>query len=181
MFDALPQGTLLHALEFAARVRKHSNDDRRTPIVAVDGYKITKPADFLVNNSFGKYAHHFTLVEIGTTPPLFARVDFSGYGPHNDERVAHSVLVSDDRAFIAPGSASFARMSNYRPGGLTLDAFASLLEIMHARTPAYDLFSRNCIWLTECILYAIGRRYVDHWRAGNIDPVGLGHCIDGSI
>ncbi|KAJ7709545.1 hypothetical protein B0H17DRAFT_1028297 [Mycena rosella] len=52
---------------------------------------------------------------------------------------------------------------------------------MHGRTPKYDVFSRNCLWLTECILYTTGRRYADHWRADYIVPIGLGRYIDGSI
>ncbi|KAJ6597249.1 hypothetical protein DFH09DRAFT_1272655 [Mycena vulgaris] len=181
MLDTVPLGTVMHTVEFVALVHALSDADRRIPIIAMDAYKITEPTDFLLNKSFGKYSHHFILVEIGIAPTLFARVDFQGYLPLKDEPVAQSVVLSQDRAAIAPGAASFARISNGSRGGPTLDAFASLLEIMHGRTPHYDVFSRNCLWLTECILYATGRRYTEHWRAGHIDPVGLGRYIDGSI
>ncbi|KAJ7438461.1 hypothetical protein FB451DRAFT_1303479 [Mycena latifolia] len=181
MLPTIPQENCIHTLEFAKLVRALPDSDRCIPIVAMDAYKVTDPADFIINKSFGKYSHHYILAEIGTAPPLFARVDFQGGLPLNDQPVAHSVLLSPDRAAITPGSASFARFSNGSPGGPTLDAFASLLEIMHARTPYYDVFSRNCLWLTECILYTTGRRYADHWRAGYIAPVGLGRYINGLI
>jgi hypothetical protein len=182
MFDTVPHGTGMHTLEFTAMVRKASESDRCTPIVAMDAFKITDVTDVLLNKSFGKYSHHFILVEIGATNPrLYARIDFLGYNPLNDQPVAHSITLSCDHASIIDGAASFARVSNGNPGGLTLDAFASLLEIMHRRTPCYDVFSRNCLWLTECILYATGRRYADHWRAEYIVPLGLGRYIDGVI
>ncbi|KAJ7219594.1 hypothetical protein GGX14DRAFT_592920 [Mycena pura] len=181
MLDTVPQGTCLHVRDFSSRIRNASESDRRAPVVAVDAYKVTEPTDWLLNKSFGKYSHHFILAEIGIEAPLYVRVDFQGDLPLHGESVAHSVILSYDRPSITPGANSFARMSNGNDGGLTLDAFASLLEIMHRRTPYYDVFARNCLWLTECILDATGRRYAEHWRAGHIDPVGLGSYIDGSI
>ncbi|KAJ7096496.1 hypothetical protein C8R43DRAFT_1169416 [Mycena crocata] len=181
MLDALPQGKDLHTIEFVSLVRGASETERRTPIIAMDAYKVTEPSNFLIKKSFGKYSHHFIVVEIATEPCLFARVDFQGDLPFNAYSVAHSVILSLDRAALTPASASFARFSNGSPGGPTLAAFASLLDIMHRRTPHYDVFSRNCLWFVECILYATGRRYADHWRTDYIAPAGLERYIHGSI
>ncbi|KAJ7685490.1 hypothetical protein DFH06DRAFT_44663 [Mycena polygramma] len=183
MFDVVPPGPgqCMHVLDFARLVRKASENERRTPIVAMDAYKVTDSTDVLLNKSFGKYSHRFILVEIAAIKRVYARVDFQGYQQVDDQPVAQSVKLARDRAELTPSSATFARVCNERPGGLTLAAFASLLEIMHKRTHRYDLLSRNCLWLTECILYATGRRYADHWQAGFINPSGLGQYIEGSI
>ncbi|KAJ7172168.1 hypothetical protein C8R46DRAFT_1085001 [Mycena filopes] len=182
MFD-FPQGPKgAHTLDFVKWVRNASESERRLPIVAVEAFKVTDPTDFILNKSSGNYSHHFILVEISDTKRcVYARVDFQGMGPLNNDPIAHSVLISEDRAFIARGATSFAGVANNSPGGPTLDAFASLLEIMHRRTHRYDLLSRNCLWLTESILYASGRRYADHWRAGSVVPQGLSHYIDKKI
>ncbi|KAJ6531342.1 hypothetical protein B0H19DRAFT_476599 [Mycena capillaripes] len=181
LLEAVPRGCM-HTLEFAALVRKAPESERNTPVVAVEAYKVTEPTDLLLNKSFGKYSHHFIVVQISVTKPqLYARVDFQGYQPLNDQPIAQSVVLSCDHAYITRGATSFARVSNGSPGGLTLDAFASLLKIMHRRTPRYDALSRNCLWLTECILYATGRRYADHWREDSIIPSGLERYIQGVI
>ncbi|KAJ7172208.1 hypothetical protein C8R46DRAFT_140918 [Mycena filopes] len=182
MLDTVPQGTCLHTLEFVEMVRNASDSERRMPIVAMDAYKITGPTDFLLNKSFGKYSHQFIVVEIGPAETrIYARVDFQGDLPFKEQAIAHSIFLSLDRPSLTPGSTSFARFSNGNPGGPTLDAFASLLELMHRRTPNYDVFSRNCIWLTEGILYATGRRYADHWLKDYVEPRGLRRYIEGKI
>ncbi|KAJ7775175.1 hypothetical protein B0H16DRAFT_1509845 [Mycena metata] len=181
MLNTIPQDTCMHTLKFVDLVRDASENERRIPIVAMDAYKNTEATDFLLNKSFVKCSHQFIVVEIETEPRIYARVDFQGDLPFEDQPIAHSILLSFDRASITLGATSFARFSNGKPGGPTLDAFASLLEIMHRRTHRYDVFSRNCIWFTDSILYATGRRYADHWRADYIAPVGLGRYIDGSI
>ncbi|KAJ7096483.1 hypothetical protein C8R43DRAFT_263916 [Mycena crocata] len=182
MFDHLPQGKSLHTIEFVSIVRNASETQRSLPIVAMDAYKVVEPTDFVIQKTKGKYAHHFILVEIGGAEPrMFARVDFQGGLPFDGHRVAHSIMLSLDRATLTPGTVSFARLANGSHGGLTVSAFASLLEIMYRRTPRYDLFSRNCLWFAECILYATGRRYAKHWRSDYIAPIGLGRYVDGSI
>ncbi|KAJ7047138.1 hypothetical protein C8F04DRAFT_1248165 [Mycena alexandri] len=177
----LPQGNQLHTLQFAKLVRNAHETERRLPIVAMDAYKVTEATDFLLNKSSGRYSHHFILVEIGDEPPIYARVDFQGHNSFRGDPIAHSITLSDDRASLTPGTTSFAGVSNSSPGGPTLDAFATLLEIMHRRTPRYDVLSRNCLWLTESILYATGRRYAEHWRAERVAPLGLQRYIDGVI
>ncbi|KAJ7085765.1 hypothetical protein B0H15DRAFT_846299 [Mycena belliarum] len=181
MLDNVPRGSELHTTVFMALVWELAPSEWAIPIVAMDAFKVTEATDFLLNKTSGKYSHHFILVEIGTTPPLFARIDFQGWREVQCHSVSQSIRLSAERASLTPGSASFARMSNSGPGGLTLVAFAALLKIMHDRTPRYELLSRNCIWLTECILYATGRRYSKHWRAGHVAPYALEQYVDGAI
>ncbi|KAJ7286135.1 hypothetical protein C8J57DRAFT_1286821 [Mycena rebaudengoi] len=147
----------------------------------MDAYKITDNTDILLKKTFGKFSHRFILIEIGTSPLFFARIDFQGDAPLGDQPITQSIILSTDRTSIAPASVSFARMSNPNPGGPTLDAFATLLEIMHRRTYKYDLFSRNCFWMSETILYATGRRYSDYWRAANIEPPPLRRYVEYAI
>ncbi|KAJ7614207.1 hypothetical protein DFH06DRAFT_1146505 [Mycena polygramma] len=164
MFDVVPPGLgqCMHVLDFARLVRKASETERRTPIVAMDAYKVTDSTDVLLNKSFGKYSHRFILVEIATIKRVYARVDFEGYQQVDDQPVAQSVRLARDRAELTPSSATFAhhwQTGFINPSGLGqyiegfIDSSRATAEI-HTNGPAACSFvnaalrvSRGIQWL----------------------------------
>lgn len=184
MLTALPKDTIA-VPEFANKVDSMDSRLQNALVIAVGAYKTTSLADMLVKKTFGTFGHHYIIAEVrepGSANCYFARIEFQGGDYFGSHAVAQTVTGSDDRDELCKNSTRYARLENMSDtGGLTLGALATLLRIIYNRTSRYDVFSRNCIWFTETILYSIGRGCVDHWLAGNIEPADLRGYVDGSL
>lgn len=163
---------------------------RFSPLIALESFKIIDPKGFLLQSSVGLFSHLFVIATIrvekeGHTDGIltYIRVDFDSE-PFEGHDVAQVASLSDDHEILRNGARGLGRLASTESSahsGPSLDAFASLLEIVYSQTPRYDVFSRNCLWLTETLLLSTARRYSEHWVANYICPDALRQYVAGEI
>ena len=155
----------------------------------MESFQSTDPNDTLFKQTSGKVVHQFIMVtvHIGSDVPdqwtwTYFRVDFDNNPwPHGRQIVALSDDHEDLRGHYSRGLARVAGLNQPRENGPSLDDIASLLEVVHRRTPGgYDGLSRNCLWLTENLLLSTARKYSQHWLAGYCEPEPLRRYTEGN-
>ncbi|PCH43595.1 hypothetical protein WOLCODRAFT_75634 [Wolfiporia cocos MD-104 SS10] len=163
--------------EFANAVENARQSLRAAPVTAVVSYKIIDPNDQLLRNTLWLFSHQFVVMSIHLKDgPTFIRID---HGPDGQY-----VSFANSWDALQAGAAELGRLSKERQSvhtGPSLDALASLLRIVHARTHGYDVFSRNCFWMTETILFSMARKYSDHWLNGRTSPDALQRYARGQL
>ncbi|PCH35001.1 hypothetical protein WOLCODRAFT_155651 [Wolfiporia cocos MD-104 SS10] len=158
-------------------------------ITSVASYKSESRESPVVTATNGAFGHQFIVATIFSRDDqhpdginTYIRVDFWGEGHFGNYSIAQTVVMSDKVTELTKEAREVGRLAapvGLCEGGPTLREFASLLNIIYARTHRYDLFSRNCMWHTELILYCTARRYAHHWLAGTIRPEPLRKYVSG--
>ncbi|KZT72136.1 hypothetical protein DAEQUDRAFT_58553 [Daedalea quercina L-15889] len=174
--------------DFARAVHNASDSIRASPVFAMESFQFTDPNDPLSKHTSGKIVHQFIMVTVhvrdvaGEWAWTYFRVDFDNNPPpHGRQNVALSDDHEDLRGYWSRGLARIAGVDQPGENGPSLDDIASLLEIMHRRTPGgYDALSRDCLWLTENLLLSTARKYSQHWLAGHCKPEPLRRYTEGN-
>lgn len=169
-----------HVKEFAERVRANElRDSARITSLAL--YQTSSAEELIVQQTGGNLGHRFIVVTIemkgdGASDSItqtFARVEFWGKDTFQENPISQVVMLSDDASELQRDAYELAHLRSSAPGGPTLGEFASLLEIIHDRTTNYNVFTRNCYWYSEGIMFPFARRYSEHWTTGEVWPEPL--------
>ena len=91
-------------------------------------------------------------------------------------------MLSDDPDVLQHEARELGRVSarpEHADGGPTLGEFASLLELLHSRTPDYNVLVRNCYWHSETVFLCVTRAYSADWLAGSVTPPVLVGWLQG--
>ncbi|OSX66281.1 hypothetical protein POSPLADRAFT_1043737 [Postia placenta MAD-698-R-SB12] len=166
--------------DFARAVHQANDVIRSAPLVALESFQIIDPNNELVRGTLQLFGHQFLIASVRVKNKqhpngfwTYVRMDFAGDTPAG---VGQYTFLNDDFETLRSGAKGLGRLSaESQPthAGPSLDSFASLLEIVYAKTPRYDVFSRNCMWHTENVLFSTARKFAQHWLAGDIRQEAL--------
>ena len=181
----------LHVTEFAARVRACELKDT-VRITSMAMMESTSAEEFIVQKTNATMGHRFVVATIevkdeasAKSVRTFARVDFWGRDAFQEHPVSQVVMLSDDLDVLQHEARELGRISalpepeKHANGGPTLGSFASLLDLLHSRTPDYNVLVRNCYWHSETIFLCVTRAYSADWLAGSVTPPVLVRWIRG--
>ncbi|TFY68689.1 hypothetical protein EVJ58_g872 [Rhodofomes roseus] len=170
-------------IDFAHAVHNSSDSIRASPVFAMESFRDSDPTTGLYKATFGHIVHQFIMITVHlrtdqSCQPLwtYLRVDFEDIS-HRYPQGCQTVTFSDDHEGLRRRSDGIGRVEGlHQPveNGPSLDGIASLLEVVHRRTPGgYNCFARNCLWLTENLLLSTALKYSQHWLAGFVKPEAL--------
>ncbi|KAH9836114.1 uncharacterized protein C8Q71DRAFT_66900 [Rhodofomes roseus] len=175
----------MHVKEFAEHVRTSSLRDTLR-IISFALYQSIATEELIVQQTGGNLGHRFVMVTIELNQEgspdhfrTYARVEFWGKDAFEEHPVSQVVMLSDDSSVFMREARELGHLyPGASPSGWpTLGEFASLLEVIHSRTPNFNAFVRNCYWYSETIMFCLARRHADAWLAGDVWPESLAQWI----
>ncbi|EPS98266.1 hypothetical protein FOMPIDRAFT_1017823 [Fomitopsis schrenkii] len=178
--STLQMDNALHVTDFANRVCASEVKDTAR-IVSIAMLQSTSAEEFVVQRTNATLGHRFVVAtvelkdnESARSVRTFVRVDFWGGDAFQEHPISQVVMLSDDPGVLLLEARELGRVSaGPECGGPTLGEFASLLEIIHSRTPDYSVLVRNCYWHSETIFLCVTRAYSADWLAGSVTPHAL--------
>lgn len=166
-------------IRFAQAVRVSSL--RTSPVTSVALYRTPKP-----NKHFN---HRFILATVCIRTEQhpsginsYIRIEFAKDDLIQGQFSSQKVQFSDSHSSLTRWCNSLAKMvvkPTHKEQGLSLDALASLLEIVHTRISLHDMTGHIRQWLTNLIIMACAREYRDSYIAGHIWSMPLNWYMNG--
>ncbi|OCH90082.1 hypothetical protein OBBRIDRAFT_626415 [Obba rivulosa] len=165
--------------DFARAV--HASAIRLSPITTLALYRTPKPSKHF-NHRFIIATVRLRTKELPHDTESFLRIEFLHDDLVQGESISQIVRFSDSHHALTKGSQWLGKIvakSRHEDKGLSLDAFASLLQIVHARMPLHDMSGRTRQWMTNIIILACAQQYRDQWSAGHIRSAPLRWYMEG--
>ncbi|KAI0645496.1 hypothetical protein C8Q79DRAFT_696556 [Trametes meyenii] len=141
------------------------------PIICIETFKDTSPDSLVIQATGGLLGHQYTVATVllpdGRTSHI--RADY-----YATTRLG--IMLADDHGALTKGGHLISRLALPRTcsarNGPTLDALAALLRVAHLRlgNRAYDIFGRNCFWMTDLLFYCLARKFSAAWLTGTATP-----------
>ncbi|KAI0661814.1 hypothetical protein C8Q70DRAFT_1052122 [Cubamyces menziesii] len=147
--------------------------NRSLPVIAFETLKDTSPLSATVRATLGLMGHQFNIATVlmPNGKKTHIRADYYAVpAPGCSSRL--SILLDDDYGRLTTDSQVLSRVAvpadpKQKRDALTLDTLASLLKVADNRlgSSPYDVFGRNCFWLTDLLFYSVARRFSPAWLA----------------
>lgn len=170
---------------FAAACQRLQPAAVTIPVTCVEIYKTTWSSNALVQTTTGFLGHQYIVATVLLPDGrcTYIKADYL-----TEDHPCGSKLIltfNDDRNALTEDSYILSRMvspdpwalgeqggAGAHPSGPSLADLASLFSVADARlgTRPYRVLSRNCLWMTDTLFYALARRYATHWLAGDLTP-----------
>ncbi|KAH9856677.1 hypothetical protein C2E23DRAFT_940105 [Lenzites betulinus] len=147
-------------------------------ITCCELFKDTAPDSAVVRATMGILGHQYNVATV-TLPDgrqTHIRADYYAVPPPGcSSRLL--VACNDNHDELTRGGHLISRIAAPpRPdtgtGAPTLQGLGALFDVAHTRLGdrPYDLFGRNCFWMTDMLFYTVARRYARYWLAGAPTP-----------
>ncbi|KAI9000658.1 hypothetical protein BD414DRAFT_532503 [Trametes punicea] len=158
--------------KFAEAISSQPLSWRSLPIIAFETIKDTSPLSATVRSTLGLFGHQYNIATVllpdGRQTHL--RADFFAVPPlGSSSRLG--ILIADDYDALTKDGQRLSRVAARSPAttcdGPTLDTLAALFSVADAQLGSrpYDVFGRNCFWMTDSLFYSVAKRFAAHWLA----------------
>ncbi|OSC97738.1 hypothetical protein PYCCODRAFT_1114086 [Trametes coccinea BRFM310] len=141
---------------------------RGLAIIAFETLKDTSPLSATVRATFGLLGHQYNLVTVLLPDGRKTHIRADYYAvppPGSSSRL--SLLIDDDYGRLTRNSQLLSRLATPgTPGNFfTLGGLAWLLHTagQQMRGRPYDVFGRNCFWMTDSLFYSVAKRFAASW------------------
>ncbi|KAI0660916.1 hypothetical protein C8Q70DRAFT_752164 [Cubamyces menziesii] len=165
--------------QFVETIQSQPLANRDLPVIAFETLQDTSSSSATVRATQGLLGHQFNIATVlmPDRRKTHIRTDYYAVPPAGcPSRLA--VLIGDDYRGLTKDSKLLSRVAvpadpvKYRDAP-TIDMLASLLNVADTRLKrvAYDLFGRNCLWMSDLLFYSVVRQYRSAWLAEGAELV----------
>ncbi|KAI0675091.1 hypothetical protein C8Q78DRAFT_1066949 [Trametes maxima] len=141
------------------------------PIICIETFKDTSPDSRIIQATGGLLGHQYTVATVLLPDDRTSHIRADYYAT-----TRLGIMLSDDHSALTKGGHLISRLALPRTrrvtNGPTLDALAALFRVAHNQlgNRAYDLFGRNCFWMTDLLFYCLARKFSAAWLTGTATP-----------
>ncbi|CDO74516.1 hypothetical protein BN946_scf184979.g71 [Trametes cinnabarina] len=147
---------------------------RALSIVAFETLKDISPLSATVRATLGLLGHQYNLATIllDDGRKTHIRVDYFAIPlPNTSSRL--SLHIDDDYKRLTRDSKLLSRLATtgLAPTFLTLGGLSALFRVAQQKAAhcPYDVFSRNCFWMTDSLFYSVAKRDTRVWLAPGME------------